>query len=58
MLTKFLIAIIAILVGWALVRYLNQPRGATPVKADAPKPASPGDKVTTLERDPKTGIYR
>jgi hypothetical protein len=58
MLTKFLIAVIAILVGWVLVRYLSQPRSTTPAKADAPKTVAPGDKVTTLERDPKTGIYR
>jgi hypothetical protein len=58
MLTKFLIAVIAMLAGWMLMRYLSQPRDQTPAKADAPKSAAGGDKVTTLERDPKTGIYR
>jgi hypothetical protein len=57
MLTKILVAIIAMLVGWILVRYLSQPRPQTPAKADAPKAAT-SDKVTTLERDPKTGVYR
>jgi hypothetical protein len=58
MLTKILVAIIAMLAGWILVRHLTKP-AAQPAKVDAPKRApKPADKVTTLERDPDTGIYR
>jgi hypothetical protein len=58
MLTKILVAVIAMLAGWILMRYLSQPRGQNPARAEGPKPDQPADKVTTLERDPKTGIYR
>jgi len=58
MLTKILVAIIAMLAGWILVRYLTKPAVQT-AKVDAPKRAAKSsDKVTTLERDPDTGIYR
>jgi len=58
MLTKFLIAVILMLAGWMLMRHVSQPRNQTPAKAETRKTPSQRDKVTTLERDPKTGIYR
>ncbi len=58
MLTKFLVAVIVMLVGWMLVRHLGEPRRDAPAKAKTPKASPPAEKITTLERDPKTGIYR
>jgi len=58
MLTKFLIAVILMLVGWMLMRHIGQPRQGTPAKTKARKKPARRDEVTTLERDPDSGIYR
>ncbi len=57
MLTKFLIAVILMLVGWMLMRHIGQPRHGTPAKPKARKKTAQRDEVTTLERDPDSGIY-
>jgi len=57
MLTKFLIAVILMLVGWMLMRHISQPRHDTPAKPKARKKPDARDEATTLERDPDTGVY-
>jgi hypothetical protein len=58
MFTKFLIAVLAIVLGWVLLRYLSQPRPSPKAKVVKRKPGPKGEEVTTLERDPETGVYR
>ncbi len=57
MLTKFLIAVILMLVGWMVMRHISQPRQDAPAKTKARKKTAHRDEVTTLERDPDSGIY-